>query len=396
MGEKAIIVENLSKVYDINHNKKLTIAENLSNIFSTSNNVEKFYALNDISFSMEKGETLGIIGRNGAGKSTLLKILSRITPPTSGKAIINGRVASLLEVGTGFHGELTGRENVYLNGSLHGMKKKEIDRKFDEIVDFSGVENFIDTQIKNYSSGMQVRLAFAVAAHLEPEILILDEVFAVGDAEFQRKCIDKIGNITYNGITVLLVSHNLGTIEDLCKKTMILDKGQIIINGETKNAINQYNQLLSKKNINNVFNGGLSSLIELTDIFFNNFHYEIEQHLNPLLDNQIALHFEHKIIEDFRITISFYKHGIRLFSLHDVQAKKEPSKNFKSIFIIPKLTLRPGLYDIGIGGHTKDQSQYFWNDQVVSIYVKEIFKDTYEYINIGAINVQADSKRVSI
>ena len=186
---------------------------------------EMFWALKDVSLDIQPGEVIGIIGRNGAGKSTLLKILARITEPTSGEAFINGRVASLLEVGTGFHPELTGRENVYMNGTILGMKKKEIDSKFDEIVAFSEIEEFIDTPVKRYSSGMYVRLAFAVAAHLEPEILIVDEVLAVGDVRFQRKCLGKMGEVARNGRTVLLVSHNIGAIAQLCQKVLWLQNG---------------------------------------------------------------------------------------------------------------------------------------------------------------------------
>lgn len=188
---------------------------------------DSLLALNDVSFQVQQGEALGIIGRNGAGKSTLLKILSRVTAPTSGKVKMNGRVGSLLEVGTGFHPELTGRENIYLNGAILGMSRKEVNRKFDEIVDFSGVEQFIDTPVKRYSSGMYVRLAFAVAAHLEPEILIVDEVLAVGDAEFQKKCLGKMGDVAEEGHTVLFVSHNMTAIEKLCKKCLLIQSGKI-------------------------------------------------------------------------------------------------------------------------------------------------------------------------
>jgi lipopolysaccharide transport system ATP-binding protein len=189
------------------------------------------WALRDISFEVTRGETLGIIGRNGAGKSTLLKVLSRITHPTRGRIEIRGRSGSLLEVGTGFHQELTGRENVYLNGTVLGMKKREIDQKFDEIVEFSGVEKFLDTPVKRYSSGMRVRLAFAVAAHLEPEILIVDEVLAVGDAAFQRKCLDKMQDVGQEGRTVLFVSHNMAAVSRLCERGILLDEGRIIEDG---------------------------------------------------------------------------------------------------------------------------------------------------------------------
>jgi lipopolysaccharide transport system ATP-binding protein len=201
---------------------------------------DRFLALDDVSLEMKRGETVGIIGRNGAGKSTLLKILSRVTGPTRGVVRINGRVASLLEVGTGFHPELTGRENVFINGAVLGMNRDEIKRKFDEILDFSGVERFIDTPVKRYSSGMLVRLGFAVAAHLEPEILIVDEVLAVGDAEFQKKCMGKMGDVAREGRTVLFVSHNMTAIRSLCARTVLLDQGRIVVDDTSERAIGHY------------------------------------------------------------------------------------------------------------------------------------------------------------
>lgn len=204
------------------------------------------WALRDVSFEVKHGEVLGLIGRNGAGKSTLLKILARITEPTSGQAEIHGRVGSLLEVGTGFHPDLTGRENVYLNGTILGMKKREVDAKFDQIVDFSGIEKFIDTPVKRYSSGMRVRLAFSVAAHLEPEILLVDEVLAVGDAEFQRKCLGKIGEVASHGRTVLFVSHNMEAILNLCPSCYVLNGGVIAYHGTSDQAVNLYLRSFSK------------------------------------------------------------------------------------------------------------------------------------------------------
>ena len=202
---------------------------------------ELIYALRDINFEVHQGEVLGIIGSNGAGKSTLLKILSRVTSPTSGSIKIKGRIGSLLEVGTGFHPELTGRENIYLNGAILGMKRWEIDRKLAEIIDFSGVEKFIDTPVKRYSSGMYVRLAFAVAAHLDPEILVVDEVLAVGDAQFQKKCLGKMGDISKKeGRTVLFVSHNMGAIQNLCSRSIIVSKGKAVFDGITTEAIQRY------------------------------------------------------------------------------------------------------------------------------------------------------------
>ena len=201
---------------------------------------EEFWALKDVSFEVKRGEVVGIIGRNGAGKSTLLKILSRITEPTTGRVTLHGRVASLLEVGTGFHPELTGRENIYLNGAILGMSRAEIKKKFDEIVAFAEVEKFLDTPVKRYSSGMYMRLAFAVAAHLEPEILVVDEVLAVGDAEFQKKCLGKMGEVAKGGRTVLFVSHNMGAVQALCNRALLMRLGRPVREGGVSNMITAY------------------------------------------------------------------------------------------------------------------------------------------------------------
>ena len=239
-----IRAENLSKSYRISHRQRSTtlrdaIANSVKSL-RAKNEATTFWALNDVSFDVKQGEVLGIIGRNGAGKSTLLKILSRITKPTRGRAQLIGRVGSLLEVGTGFHSELTGRENIYLNGAILGMKHEEIKKKFDEIVAFAGYEDFLDTPVKHFSSGMYMRLAFSVAAHLEPEILIVDEVLAVGDMEFQKKCLGKMDEVGKSGRTVIFVSHQLGTIAQMCHETMLIDKGKLVMKDVTPNVINAY------------------------------------------------------------------------------------------------------------------------------------------------------------
>ena len=208
---------------------------------------EKIWAIQDASFQIDRGEIVGIIGRNGAGKSTLLKLLARITEPTGGEAEIHGRVGSLLEVGTGFHTELTGRENIYLNGAILGMKRAEINRKFDEIVSFAGVKKFIDTPVKRYSSGMYVRLAFAVAAHLETEILLVDEVLAVGDTDFQKKCLGKLDDVAKTGRTVLFVSHNMSLIQKFCSRTLLLEKGRIVADGPTSQVVENYLSAIANK-----------------------------------------------------------------------------------------------------------------------------------------------------
>jgi len=256
MPEPVIQVENLSKVYNISHKGERpdtfrdTIASFLGKQSASSNQQSKseaFHALRDVSFEVKQGEVLGIIGRNGAGKSTLLKILSRITEPTAGRVELHGRVASLLEVGTGFHPELTGRENIFLNGAILGMSRSEIKNKFDEIIDFAGVEKFIDTPVKRFSSGMSVRLAFAVAAHLEPEILLVDEVLAVGDIGFQKKCLRKIAEITREQEkTVLLVSHQIKYIEATCSRCFLMDCGKVIHDGPTTEVISKYYQIFAR------------------------------------------------------------------------------------------------------------------------------------------------------
>jgi lipopolysaccharide transport system ATP-binding protein len=255
MSDIAIRVEGLSKQYEIgvaearhdtlrdtlvDYSRRLANWRRRPDAQSENGDTSHIWALKDVSFEVKRGQVMGLIGRNGAGKSTLLKMLSRITEPTSGRAEIRGRVGSLLEVGTGFDRELTGRENVYLNGTILGMRKAEIDRKFDDIVQFSGVEKFIDTPVKRYSSGMYVRLAFAVAAHLEPEILIIDEVLAVGDAEFQRKCLGKMGNIAQEGRTILFVSHSMSAVLRLCSHAVLLNGGELVYQGPSASVVDRY------------------------------------------------------------------------------------------------------------------------------------------------------------
>lgn len=244
----AIKLQGVSKKYTIGKEKDGSLRGTLGSIFAKkSTKTDEFWALKDVSFEVQKGDVVGIIGRNGAGKSTLLKILSQITRPTDGKIEINGRIASLLEVGTGFHPELTGRENIFLNGTILGMTRKEVQFRFDEIVAFSGIEKFIDTPVKHYSSGMYVRLAFAVAAHLEPEILIIDEVLAVGDAEFQKKCLGKMKDVAGEGRTVLFVSHDLAAVKSLCTRGILLRNGKIDRVGNAIDTLSFYQNLFSKE-----------------------------------------------------------------------------------------------------------------------------------------------------
>ena len=279
MVKPIIEIKNLSKLYIISHNNQsyytlrdslMRIAKSPLEYFFSRKSVEKkekFLALNNINLSIMPGEVVGIIGKNGAGKSTLLKVLSQITPPSEGSIKLRGRVASLLEVGTGFHPELTGRENIFLNGAILGMTQKEIKNKFNEIVDFAGIEKFLDTPVKRYSSGMYVRLAFAVAAHLEPEILIVDEVLAVGDAEFQKKCLGKMGRIAQeDGRTVIFVSHNMEAIKKICPKAILLKDGMIKKSGKTEEVVDYYLNNNQKNEAVIEFSSRKNKIVEITKI----------------------------------------------------------------------------------------------------------------------------------
>jgi len=279
MPRPIIEVKGLSKKYRISHQGGyLALRDILASCLKKPFEVlkhrreklpsrEDIWALKDVSFDIKQGEVVGLIGRNGAGKTTLLKILSKITYPAEGEVYLWGRVGSLLEVGTGFHAELTGRENIYFNGAILGMKKKEIDRKFDEIVEFSGVEKFLDTPVKRFSSGMQVRLAFSVAAHLEPEILLVDEVLAVGDAQFQKKCLGKMKDISTGGRTILFVSHNMSAIRSLCSRTIMLENGRLAMDADTETVVSRYldqnlkiGALISGKELESKLEGKINKL----------------------------------------------------------------------------------------------------------------------------------------
>ena len=317
---------------------------------------EYFWALKDINLEIKQGEVVGIIGRNGAGKSTLLKILSRIAPPTTGKITHNGRMASLLEVGTGFHRELTGRENIFLNGSILGMKRSEITKKFDEIVTFAEVEKFIDTPVKFYSSGMYVRLAFAVAAHLEPEILVVDEVLAVGDAAFQRKCLGKMEAVAKQGRTVLFVSHNMAAIKTLCNRGILLEAGKIILDGSSGDAITKYlaggnpsaNQSLAERT-DRLGNGKL----KFTEFQFLNKNGEPISEITSGDELTLCAKYETTTsIDHTRIIIAFsfwdqYKNPVAGFASDEMGSKFNTFGSVGSISIkIPQLLLRGGHYSI--------------------------------------------------
>lgn len=277
MAKTTIKIENIGKKYTIGEAEPyLALRDIIANAFNPKkwfikNDQNQFWALRDVNCEVQQGEVLGLIGHNGAGKSTLLKILSQITPPTTGKITLNGRVASLLEVGTGFHPELTGRENIFLNGAILGMTKNEIYKKFDEIVAFADIEKFLDTPVKRYSSGMYVRLAFAVAAHLESEILLVDEVLAVGDLNFQKKCLGKMNEVTQQkGRTIIFVSHNMGAIQKLCKKCILLKTGSIEMIGDTKSVVENYINIgdsLAKTPLSERIDRSGNGTIKLVDFF---------------------------------------------------------------------------------------------------------------------------------
>jgi lipopolysaccharide transport system ATP-binding protein len=284
---------------------------------------EEFWALKDVSFEVKQGDRVGIIGRNGAGKSTLLKILSRITEPTTGRIGINGRVASLLEVGTGFHPELTGRENIFLNGAVLGMTKAEIKKKFDEIVDFAEIEKFLDTPVKRYSSGMYVRLAFAVAAHLEPEILVVDEVLAVGDAQFQKKCLGKMGEVGKDGRTVLFVSHQMPAVEVLCTGAILLEQGLIVAAGEVHSIVETYMSRMIKTSQTLLASGGTHNI---RSVKISNAHGLETDHFSVGDDLVFDIELFHStFVEKPRLSIGIHTpNGERLATIHtDIQQNKD-------------------------------------------------------------------------
>ena len=339
INKPIIEIKNLGKKYNITHQRGgyVALRDVLMNVIKSPfsfikskakqvagiETKEEFWALKDINLEIQKGEVIGIIGSNGAGKSTLLKILSQITPPTTGEVKIRGRVGSLLEVGTGFHPELTGRENIFLNGAILGMTRVEMARKFDDIVEFAGIEKFLDTQVKHYSSGMYVRLAFSVAAHLEPDILIVDEVLAVGDAEFQKKCLGKMEEVTKNqGRTILFVSHNMAAIERICSKTILLKNGNIIFSGDTEDAISKYRKMNSENN-NFVLD---SKIIRRGDGRIKLTHFQIEDNGGNVLDSvkngsDIKFVFFYKCnipekIKKVDVGFSILKHGVMISKLY--------------------------------------------------------------------------------
>ena len=415
-----IKVENLGKKYLINHEGRVpyttlrdTVSQSAKTIFSFPKRLkanyiaphqEEFWALKNVSFEIKQGDRVGIIGRNGAGKSTLLKVLSRITEPSKGRVEITGRVASLLEVGTGFHPELTGRENIFLNGAILGMGRVEIKQKFDEIVDFSGVENFLDTPVKRYSSGMYVRLAFAVAAHLEPEIMIIDEVLAVGDAAFQKKCLGKMDEVSKSGRTVLFVSHNLSAVETLCNTSIVLQNGSVAYTGNALAGIRYYiehgvssNYMFDFKSIENAIGNNKVKILRGSSL---NAH-------NPddLVDVSVPVDVTFDVLnttKEDRLSIAFdlesLMGGIVFGSGHSFYAPiGEPTR---LTCRIPAYLLNDGIYNIHLYLHTQDMQGLFEQKDILTFEVKDKERENGYLGKInGAVRPQlswsAQSKPVS-
>lgn len=408
-----IEVKNLSKSYKIRHESGayITLRDVITDMFSNpfrflkkktqkvidGETEEIFWALKDLNFTINPGETLGIIGANGSGKSTLLKILSQITPPTEGEVVIRGKMTSLLEVGTGFHPELTGRENISLNGAILGMTKKEIEKKFDEIVAFAGVEQFLDTPVKHYSSGMYVRLAFAVAAHMEPDILVIDEVLAVGDAEFQKKCLGKIEQVTKEaGRTVLFVSHNMSAVRELCTKCILLKNGKIEKVGKTSEVIDYYLTVpnTDTKINSRTFSGTLASTINFNEILIND--EKTNKEVSPLKPIAIEIKGVAKeTVGSFQVACSLYQNDARLFTIFDTELPKDLIRGeFSSQFIIPANFLRPGIYSIAIGGQTDKVNQSLYGTNVETLRIGEFFSNQNDKNSVGIINTNYKGNRI--
>ena len=352
-----------------------------SNDRSSKGESDYVWSLKDINFEIEKGDAVGIIGRNGAGKSTLLKLLSRVTKPTTGHFEVQGRIASLLEVGTGFNPEMTGRENIYLNGAILGMRRHEIKKKFDEIVDFAGVERYIDTPVKRYSSGMYVRLAFAVAAHLESEILIVDEVLAVGDAEFQKKCLGKMGDVSKGeGRTVLFVSHNMAAVKTLCNNGIVLENGQVVYNGDVINCVDLY---LSQQNYGQILKNDQIIKGDLCEISSTKIVSNKEL-INNGENISVVTNFKSEIDREYSVIISIYRDDSLAFVSTSFYKKKPISGigTFEIEFVIPKYLLNPGFHsiDISIVDGTGNFLEYLSAKEIVSFNLDDDgFRRGYKY-----------------
>ncbi|HET9503944.1 MAG TPA: ABC transporter ATP-binding protein [Hymenobacter sp.] len=410
MSDIAIKVEGLGKQYRLGEIGTGTISHDLNRWFArlrgkedpfatvgeTNDRTKKgssdyVWSLKDVDFEVKKGEVLGIIGRNGAGKSTLLKVLSKVTAPTTGNIKVNGRIASLLEVGTGFHPELTGRENIFLNGAILGMTKTEIRSKFDEIVDFSGVERYIDTPVKRYSSGMYVRLAFAVAAFLEPEILIVDEVLAVGDAEFQKKCLGRMKDVSTNdGRTVLFVSHNMAAVKGLCNKGLVMKNGQVLLQSSVEDSVTLYYSLLSSSIDNESLKKANTHEIELYEISLKNY---FGQPGAAKFDEPLIFVIKGKALKPlrdvtFNLNLTTFEH-VSIFTarqLDNIQAV-DLNGDFE-VLVSVEHNLRAGAYILAIGIDAFAHNIYF-NASACQVDVLEVGSKEYKYKNYGLIDTES-------
>ncbi|MBN1667045.1 MAG: ABC transporter ATP-binding protein [Anaerolineales bacterium] len=396
MSNIAIRVSNLGKQYRIGvapesyKTLRDTIVDTVTwpvrrlrqNLPPGSNSKDTIWALRDVSFHVERGKVLGVIGRNGAGKSTLLKVLSRVTEPSAGEVELCGRVGSLLEVGTGFHPELTGRENIFLNGAILGMRRTEIERKFDEIVDFSGVDRFIDTPVKRYSSGMYLRLAFAVAAHLEPEILVVDEVLAVGDAEFQRKCMGKMSDVAQEGRTVLFVSHNMSAILHLTEESIVLDGGQLVLRAPTSEAVDYYMASGISKTGERAWRaeeipasaapfrplavrvrdirGGVVDTVRSIEPVTVEIEYQLQQPIQGLRVGFYLMSMRGEYVFN-----SFDVDDLALYERHSIR----PAGHYVSRCIIPADFLNEGRYAIGVNASTFKIKRFFHDERSLAFTV---------------------------
>ena len=421
MNDVVIKAENLGKKYIIGHQAERggytalrdVLMQNARTLWNKTKDLasgkpiiqgdtlEEVWALKDVSFEIKRGDAVGIIGRNGAGKSTLLKILSRITEPSTGLVTIKGRVASLLEVGTGFHPELSGRENIYLNGTILGMTRVEIKRKFDEIVAFAEVEKYLDTPVKRYSSGMYVRLAFAVAAHLEPEILVVDEVLAVGDAQFQKKCLGKMSEVGKEGRTVLFVSHNLGAIKQLCNQGILLNAGRLLFNGVSDNAIEEYIKNSTAKNQDTIKRAGNGKIIfEDTYISDENGNKKFEYFVGDSIVLYFTLHFKSKIrntivgIDIKNILNENFAHIINMddnFVIDEIDADKKINLSVK----LQNINFTPSKYYISlwVGENMQEPCDYLENCLILDLLQGEYIGRSNPYPSHVKVYLKSSWKR---
>lgn len=412
MSQYAIQVEGLGKEYVIggaeqrhdSFREMLTGAltaplRRLRKLRGTAIEEERFWALKDVSFNVEQGEVLGIIGRNGAGKSTLLKVLSRITSPTEGRVATRGRLASLLEVGTGFHPELTGRENIFLNGAIIGMSRSDIQRRFDEIVEFAEIGRFLDTPVKRYSSGMFVRLAFSVAAHMEPEILLVDEVLAVGDAEFQKRCLGKMSSVAGEGRTVLFVSHNLGAVAKLCSRGLALSAGLVTVDATVSDALAAYAAQSANRRLLDPgeFFGPLTESLRFTRLEINGRPAAGLTTASPFDLLRLEVHgHAAEAIPDYRTTFSLRREGQHVISFHDRDVPEAlPEGHFQASVDIPAEFLSPGDYAVEIGGYSTTSNAWTWGRDQALLTVVSDWRETYDTrANMGLVNLPGYGSRI--